>query len=60
MLKKTEVVLNRRRMSGRAVDFDPSVDSADLFVRLSAERWADMGEPEQIVVTVKPGDRIKP
>jgi hypothetical protein len=67
-LIRTQIVLVRENahvafgkwVNFRTADFQTPQDDVDRFfkVRLTADRWHDMGSPETITVTIEPGDRL--
>lgn len=61
ILTKTTSVLNlhagsRHRTSFASVDDDTG--AIDREVWMSGRTWEELGGPEQITVTIKPGDRL--
>lgn len=65
MLLKKQIVVQRDTkakmpcfMSGD--QWGTVADEAVLHFDLSPEDWDDMGSPDQITVTIEPGDRLNP
>lgn len=60
MLTKTQAVLRHRREGTLRVEFHCGSIPPDFVLSLDRERWVDMGEPEEITVSITPGDRLNP
>ena len=41
-----------------AFDTDDEDDESNRHVSMSVQNWNDMGQPNEITVTVEPGDRL--
>lgn len=62
VLSKTRSVLDRLIANDKGAYFDFADDdfSRSRLTHLDAQSYRDLGEPEQITVTVEPGDTLTP
>lgn len=58
MLTKTQAVMRRIGTKRGRVHFDDFAGPPDIVVTLNEDRWRDMGEPDEITVSIEPGRRL--
>lgn len=63
MLKKMKTLYDLEQIGTHTVwfyvkDMDSDTDGDTGYLSLTKENWTDMGSPQLITVTIKPGDRL--
>lgn len=59
VLTKTEILLHRGNGDTDAfVEFNPAIGSDGIFVTIPEGKWHDLGDPDELTVTIEPGDRL--
>lgn len=63
MMTKTRVRMRLRKLTEGMAYFVAGVDddtADDRQMQLSHEMWDEMGRPEQVTVSIEPGDQLTP